>query len=42
MRRFHGAEMAVGDINPSFSGLICGVFKYKQPVLLTRIQGFTH
>ena len=39
---FHGAEMAVGDINPSFSDWICGVFRYKQPVLRTLIQGFTN
>lgn len=36
--RFDGAETAVGDINHSFSGLICGIFKYKQPVFRQRYK----
>ena len=38
IQRFDGAETAVGDINHSFSGLICGVFKYKQPVFRQRYK----
>ena len=38
LRRFDGAKMAVRDINHSFSGLICGVFKYKQPVFRQRYK----
>lgn len=36
--RFDGAETAVGNINHSFSGLICGIFKYKQPVFRQRYK----
>ena len=39
--RFDGAEMAVCDINHSFSCSICGVCKYKQPVFRQRYKVFS-